>query len=387
MTLSNHDYLRAVLQELLPPGGVSSDQASLIGYLCNALAKALEYGQDAADQLALEVFPHTAQECLDEWAKLFRHAHPPNAAEAEKQAALMGRWLAGAYPTVRGIRQALSPMLNSTIGFGDDCDDSDVSVRYEAYSVNGATSEDSTKLRIEALAAQDCRWDGTNENPEALFIDLANREAAFEVQALISAYSVGTDCRAGVVVWENIFDAVYFGLHDVSGTLRLRCGRIEDGVVYGPAETIAVPATPFWIQIRHNGGEYSFGYGASLGSLTTAATTYSGLTIKPRKVGWYAANDATNLGQMDLDTTQIQYDDPEHNVEVIEHLAGWGGDENHVFSIFVHRDPTTGTYDIGAAQNIADRIKHAHTLITVGESDCFRVDDSYSLTDRDVLGQ
>jgi hypothetical protein len=387
MALSTHDYLKALLQDLLPPGGMSSDPTSTIGYICNSLAKILEYPQDAADQLALEVFPHTSQQSLDEWAALFKFVHPINASEADKQASLIGLWRAGTWPTPAGIRAVLAAALAPTVAFQDACDDSDVSVRYEIVTTNGSNDEDGSRLRIEGPAAADVQWDAGNSKPEVLLLDIIDTEDAFQVQALVDAYSVGTDGRAGVVIWESETDAVWWGLEDVSGTLRLRGGYIEDGVVFGPYETIAVPATPFWIQLRKVGNEYQFGYGAAIDSLTTAATKPSDMTIKPTKLGWYAANDATNLSQMDLETTRVQYDLTHNNVEVIERLASWGGDAGLVFSIFVHRQPGDDDYNIKAAQNIADRIKHAHTLITVGESDCFRCDDPYSRTDRDVLGQ
>lgn len=389
MALSTHDYLKAAIQDLLPPGGLSSDQASTIGNICNSLAKILEHAQDAADQLALEVFPHTAQECLDEWAKLFDHTHPSNATEADKQGALVGRWRAGVYPTSFGIRQALAPILNPTLAFQDDCDDSNVSARYEIVTTNGSNDEDGNRLRIEGPALADVQWDASNSKPEALLLDIVDPDDGYQVQGLVDAYSVASGCRVGLTIWESETDAIWWGIENVGGTTRLRAGFIEDGAVSGPYETIVVPATQFWLQLRHENGVYSFAYGASLAALTEATTTVEPTTIKPRKLGWYAANDATGLSQLDLETTQVQYDTDHNNVELIERLQSYGGDAGFVFLAFVHRDPddAVNSYNITEAQRQADRLKQAHGLILVGESDCFRCDDNYSLTDRDILGQ
>ncbi len=71
-----------------------------------------------------------------------------------------------------------------------------------------------------------------------------------------------------------------------------------------------------------------------------------------------------------------------------ENVAAYVADQPEmVFFAFVWREPgLPGTYDIEAAQRIADRAKEAHLLITVGESNRFLSNDVYSRTNRDILG-
>lgn len=58
-----------------------------------------------------------------------------------------------------------------------------------------------------------------------------------------------------------------------------------------------------------------------------------------------------------------------------------------IFFAFVWRDPAQpGTYNIEAAQRLADRTKEAHVLLLVGESNSFLSNDTYSRTNRDILG-
>jgi len=73
--------------------------------------------------------------------------------------------------------------------------------------------------------------------------------------------------------------------------------------------------------------------------------------------------------------------------EIQENLAADVTEEESIFFVFVFRDPTDpGTYDILAAQRLADRVKEAHLLILVGESEAFQSNDEYSRTNRDIVG-
>jgi uncharacterized protein YmfQ (DUF2313 family) len=78
------------------------------------------------------------------------------------------------------------------------------------------------------------------------------------------------------------------------------------------------------------------------------------------------------------------------DVQVIERTRADAiamADDRAIYHFFILRDPDlSGTYDLAAAQVEADRMRHAHTRVTLIESDNFLCDDSYSLCDRDILG-
>lgn len=62
-------------------------------------------------------------------------------------------------------------------------------------------------------------------------------------------------------------------------------------------------------------------------------------------------------------------------------------DDREIFRFFVYRDPdAAGTYDLDAAQDVVDTMKHSHTEGHVVESIDFLCDDEHSLCDRDILG-
>ena len=121
-------------------------------------------------------------------------------------------------------------------------------------------------------------------------------------------------------------------------------------------------------------------------------TSLDTITIKPRYMGlWEAINsDSTEVkGSIHFSDTRAYYSKPWNNVELIEipqAIVPPQKPERNFFA-FIHREPEDPKdYDLKQCQRLLDRVKQGHTLILVGESDCFRCDDQFSLCDRDILG-
>jgi len=394
MPSTNAEKFKAVLLDMYQPGAITRDPDSLHGHCVEEDANALARFKDAVDQLNEEIFPYTATDCLEEWETAFDVIPPPGATVAERQAVLLSRWR-GAMPSNNaGIRAILAPLLNSEYQFRDRCDDNNVSARYEEITGGGEADEDANRLRVRIPAGNDGRWDATNKNFHARLLDIIDREDDYylEVQ-YVTSISVGLGSAAGSVLYQDEENALIFAPWNVGSTTKLRFGMVLDNVPI-EVDSVALPSLPFWTQASRVHGVFYFKYGASLGALTQLcrypATDTEATPINPRKLGLAAANGATfPLSEILVDDVQVKYGRQENNVEIIEHTLATvpAGDPEEKFHAFVHRDPDdAGTYQLDKAQRELDRAKQAHTYMRIGESDCFRCDDPYSLTDRDVLG-
>jgi hypothetical protein len=73
---------------------------------------------------------------------------------------------------------------------------------------------------------------------------------------------------------------------------------------------------------------------------------------------------------------------------VFREVRTWSPQSRQVYRWYVHRDPgLAGTGDIAGAQVVVNRMRPAHTLGLVCETDAAECDDTYSRCDRDPLGE
>jgi hypothetical protein len=391
-------YYRA-LKSLDPPGVYKDDDASLHYHLAKVDARGLANGQSLLDHLELELFPHTAEQTIEKWEESYRLTPKPSATIQQRRDACVARWRATASSSPKHLRQALASVLNPTTAFRDTCDDSSVSWRYTQVLGNGTVAEDTTDLTISCGNTDQCDWTAAQQNAPRLLIKNVDRSDDCTISAkIIGLTGGGTDgAWGGVCLYHSATNAVCLQVEEISSAINVRLWHITGGVRYSGSATALgfTPAagTPCWLRLSRIGSTYYFYYGQSLSSLTTLRSLSTGLMPQAIKhLGVFAGNSAADsypACDLDIDQIEISYGKTYNNVELIETTLALAtaGDDDDIFRAFIHRDPEDdGNYDIFEAQQICDRMKQAHTLITVGESDCFLCDDDYSLTDRDVLG-
>lgn len=391
-------YYRA-LKSLDPPGVYSEDDATLHSHLLKVDALGLSSAQSLIDHLELELFPHTAEQTIEQWEESYRITPKPSATIQQRRDACVARWRATASSSPKHIRQALASVLNPTTAFRDACDDSDVSWRYTQVLGNGSVAEDATDLTISCGSTDHCDWSSSEQNAPRLLIKNIDRSDSVYISAKIIGLTGGSTAGAwgGVCLYHSATNVVGLQLEEVSSAIHVRTWYIVGGTKYSGGTTAIgwTPSAgaPCWLQLAKVGTTYLFYYGASLTSMTLLRSLSTGVMPHAIKhMGVFAGNTAGSsypACDLDIDQIEVTYGQSYNNIELVETplaLAAAGEDEN-IFFAFVHRDPEDGgNYDIVDAQNICDRMKQAHALIYVGESDCFRCDDPYSLTDRDVLG-
>lgn len=392
--MTAHEYYRDLLLQMLPPGGYDIGDGGIVYSWASALAKIIAQAEAAADTLELNVTPHRADELLDEWEALLEAPSGAGALDAERQSSLVARWRMAIGVSLFGIRSVMAPILSSTHFFRDECDDEDVSFRYSTITGGGASDEDTVRLRVRIPPAADGQWDGTNKLLHAQRIPIPDRKDGYTAEVLLDNYILGADdCHAGVMLYQDNRNAYMFGPYRTGGANSFALHTIVDNVVSMALAEVAEAAVPVpeWIVLERDAaaGTVAAKYGNTLATLTTLFTIDE-LTITPRWIGLYAANDATfSESGLEVETFQARQHLDHNNVEIIETplLLVPATSPTNKFFFFVHRDPNdVGNYNVKTAQTVLDRVKSAHTLGIVGESDCFRCDDPYSLTDRDVLG-
>lgn len=382
------EYYRDLILAMLPPGAYDISPGGIIYSWAEAQARILATAEIAIGNLQDQVTPHNAGDCLPEWEALLDAPSDAGASVDERQAALVARWRMAIGVRLFGIRSVLGPILRPTHQFKDTCDDSDVSWRYEQVpGAAGLFSEAPTLLKVEVPALGDGRWDAANKNQAMLLLPIVDRNDAvvLEVQLMASAIAAN-GLHAGLTLYQDDENAYMFGVYQTGGLLYFALHRIEDNVLYLDMAKVAIPGPPQWLVLSLVNGVVEAAYGAGLGALTLLAA-HDVITIKPRKVGLYATNDAVAVSDIDVDDVQIRYAEEHNNVEIIETPLSLiqVGQEDQIFFYYIHRDPSDGgSYDIQDGQRMLDKIKSAHTLGIVGESDCARWDDPYTLYDRDI---
>jgi hypothetical protein len=379
--------IKKLLLALLPPGAfaeaVDIDGAdTLVGDWFEMDSEALGEAQDVADQLLLEIFPHTAEQTLDEWAEMLELAIPGATSQADKQLLCKAAASSAAAITPHNLRGMLADFFNSQYGFWDH-GTSDVLSHYdEVQEGTGVVGEGASGLTTSGTSPAHLDFEaGDDAHAQHNLVD---RGDAWQFTAeLQSGYTVNQDTAVCIYVRDGA-NAVFCGVEDVSGTTRARARLLQDGN-WTDLGDVAAPAAPLTLKILRDGdGRLNF-----LVDSTEIAINQE-VAWLPRSWGVCARNDA--VGRTVSGTWQdirIAYDRGFNNVEIHEKKIGEipSTEQWAIFRAFVHRDPLdSGSYQLAEPQKICDRVKWGHTIIIVGESDSFLTDDEYSLTDRDILG-
>lgn len=389
---TDHEYYRDLLKAMLPPGAFALEAGDLPADICSALAKVLAQAEERGDQVALEALPHTAEECLTEWEEMLDSPAMAGATEAERQAALVGLWRLAVGMSLRGIRSVLELVLNSEYQFTDTMDDEDVSWRLDERAGNCTITETTTEQEHDTSTA-DCRWDASNKLAGMVLLPDVDPDDDFWIAVEVKAVTLGgADCGGGVVLYNDDENNMVFGpRHDGVG-IELRLWGLEENVAPVVQDFGAPGAAPYWLIAGREAGVLKFYQEASLPSpfsvdglspLATHSPTWS-----PRMAGLLTQNGGGPAAAvMQWDELRAAYKAPHNNIEIIETPGALATSPEDIYFAFVHRRPgDSGNYDLVAAQRLCDKAAPGHALLIVGESDCFRCDDPYSLTDRDVLG-
>lgn len=392
----NVDKNRRLLMDLYPPGAYPSEEdrngaATFHRDICEMDATALADAQAAVEQLELEIFPQTAEETLDEWETALEIDTSTLATTAERQALV--RDAAKSVQTLRPstLREMLASLLSPTYGWSDpgDADRLDL---WDAQEGSGALGEDSAGLVATLTSPEAGDFEVYHDaHVTSPFVD---REDGWTFQAELQSATVGSGSAVGLFISaarNGQGDSLFLGLEDAGAGVAIRAMLYTDAAGdWSQLGTIATVGPPCWFRfVRNTSGVLQLTAGASLGALASVVADLE-LTWKPRVFGICARNVAPwNSVEGLWQTITVQYESEANNVRLFEYGTDQipADDPERIFWAFVHRDPSEGgSYDLTGAQRICDRVKHGHTLIIVGESDCFLCDDSYSLTDRDILG-
>ncbi len=382
-TGDEHLYYRDLLKDMLPPGAYNLGDDTVIHAICAGAGELLEIVEDDIEQLQKEVVPQTAEESLDQWEGQLDSPYKGESSIADRQAALTAIWRMAVGVKMHGLRSVLGPLLNMEYGFRDTCDDNDVNFQYEEVAGGGSSSE-TTDLVLDVAGAADAEWAGNKANQYMLLLRNHDRGDQITVEGVFNAATLPLDCHAGLIIYDSDDRAFTFGPVNSFGTVYLRLR--EKGPSSWPVHySVAWPGYPAEIGIRFKNGIVSCGTVNPWSELDTVED----VVLTPKKIGVYIANDGSTAADLTIDEVRVQYGLSHNNVRLIEmplDMVPSGG--KHKFHGFVFRDPSdSGTYDINQAQRVLDKAKSGHTLWRIGESNSFKCDDPYSLTDRDVLNR
>lgn len=375
------------------------------------------------DRVFAEIFPHTAAETQNDWAKLLGVIFRDGDKQDDRRARLVSKWRGAGGPSLDAIREALAEDLNADTHFYDDFENLDISPRYDTDGANEANNgtivevldgSDGGVLTITAPSPTDCSWAGGTVNAPRIGLNLLKegREGADDVEARCLfrfGASTAADSKTGIVFWQDDDNALFF----VVSNGLYRVDRLVEGSLTVGTVTVAVPAPAgdgHFMRFGRFSGQWEARYAVGSatasgpGSFTLLEQVGNPSGFKPRFVGLTSINaGAFPLGRNRYMNFHVAYGKAKNNVEIVEFplalidppLSG-GAFPEQKFTFFVHRLPfdpfdigapfDNAAYDIRAAQRTLDRIKQAHTLGTVGEQDDFLTDDPESLTDRDILG-
>lgn len=393
---STADKIRRILMDLYPPGAYPSweDRAGEATFhfdICDMDASILADAQDAIEQLELEIFPQTADECLDEWEAALE-IDVFASATADRQTLCRNAASSPRPITPSNLRALLGDLLSPTYGFWDH-GTADVLAHYDVQQGNGSVAEDEDGLALGSTSPAECSFDlGDDPHVTSRLVD---RSDGWTLEAELQSATIGAGTATGIFISPEplgrLGDAIFLGLEHYGGSTAIRA-MLYDAAAghWGELGTIATVGPPCWFRIVHGrDGVLQLRAGASLSALADVAADIE-VTWTPRVWGVCTRNSgawATVEGVWQ--DIRIAYDLQRNNVELHEYRADQvpADDPERIFWAFIHRDPSDGgSYDIAGAQRISDRVKWGHTQIIVGESDCFRCEDPYSLTDRDILG-
>ncbi len=389
------ETIRGTLMDLYPPGAYPSIDGrggQTFHYdVCEQDASLLTHARVAVEQLELEIFPQTAEETLDEWEAALQ-IDTVLTAVADRQGLAADAARSPLLVTPKNLRAMLAELLQSVYGFWDP-GTLDVLAHYDVQQGNGYVAEDASGLALGAASPAQCSFDLGND-PHAT-VRLVDRADGWTLEAELQSAVIGAGSATGIFISPEplgrLGDALFLGMEHYGGSTAIRAllYTAADGD-WSQLGTIATVGPPCWFRIvRGSDGVLQLRAGASLGALANVVSDLA-LTWTPRVWGVCTRNSgawATVEGVWQ--DIRIAYNLLRNNVELHEYRADQipDGDPERIFWAFVHRDPDdAGAYDLAGAQRICDRVKWGHSQIIVGESDCFLCDDSFSLTDRDILG-
>lgn len=383
-----------VLKSIALPGLWPNDDDAVINKLLRTDSKGLSQAKRHIQRLFSEIFPHTAEECLPEWADLLGVIFAASATLFEKRDAVIGKWRGAKGPSLPALREALFPLLRPSIYFSDGYDDGGISLWY-TLTGNGTRSELGTTLTISLPATVNGEWDGTDFTPNAnrVFFRLPDIDDGWTLDYGITSISLGgIETAGGVFVMADAENVTQLVAGNPGTGAEMRIDQILEGTLTEDIGGLAaaVPAYPEFFRIRKLGTQLIFSTGDTLATLTTFATLE--IKHKTREIGFFCRNVDPSLNTVSfiIDSLSLTMDTPENNVlivEMTEEVADLTGIPEEIYRFFVHRNPSDpGDYQLAAAQRLLDSISQGHTLGVVGESIQFLTDDPFSLTNRDLLG-
>lgn len=391
------------MRSLMLPGFWPSDDSASPNVLLKADALALSAAQAIVDSLLREAFPHQAALTMDAWSSLLGVVHAPSATLQQRRDAILSVWR-GAQPSTRaGLRSMLVDLLRPEHLWRDGFDDSALSWRYDADIGGGSLTEVAGQLTIDT-GFVDCSW---GNHPRLMF-PLTSRDDAVIVEAHLAAVDTYTAanhaiCRVALGVHDDDDSGIHLGIYYSALGWRVLLERWTDGVRESLTDPVQVlvgsgspsPALAAKLVVQANGDVYGYIDEAptvrgKVGDAVAPVVSYVGgeVSLVRRKAGLLAWNaGATYDAAADVETLWVAHGSQVNNVDVAEFLTSEVNDASDIFFGFVKRSSfDLESYDLANAQRVADRAKQAHTLLLVGESNEFAVDDLMSLVDRDTLG-
>jgi hypothetical protein len=285
----------------------------------------------------------------------------------------------------------LGELLASVYGFWDH-GTADVLAHYNVQGGNGYAGEDGSGLVLGAAGAAQASFDLADD--AHVTVQLVDRADGWTFEAELQSATIGNPSAVGLFISPEPLghgDALFLGLEDRGAGTAIRALLYTAAAGdWSQLGTIATVGPPCWFRItRSADGVLQLLAGAALGALASVVANLE-LPWTPRVFGLCSRNGAAWPAVEGVwQDIRIAYDKQKNNVELHEYRADQipADDPERIFWAFVHRDPGDGGgYDLAEAQRICDRVKWGHSLIIVGESDCFRCEDPYSLVERDILG-
>jgi len=383
------EYYR-ILKGMRPPGAYSDDDESVSCRHYKAFASGLgDYSQAQLDALRREVFPQLAEDCIGDWERLLGVVPAANAPLEERRAAVVAAWRGGIGSSGPELRQILAPLLNPSTAFRDTFDSASVGRRWVQEARSGVIGQALGQLIMAIGQATSADWLGGSIACPTVRVPLVDRDDAVTVSAELVSGG-GARAGGGLALWQSPADAyLFYRYFDVDG-MWLQVDAIVGGVLERPVYRSVALEVPFWMQIELLPNAVTFRAGATPATVATVHTM-APRTIRPRDVCLFLRNSGGNAEGASIAFGEVCFSHgrPENNVEIVRMKVADVPAENPslIFSSFVHREPTDpGSYDIAEAQRRLDKAKFGPALILVGESDCFRAGDPYSLVGRDILG-
>lgn len=382
------DLYYRILKSLRPPRVYSDDDDSNNCKFLKVDAVGLsDMAQDQIDALEDEIFPHLTNECLEDWEELLGVTYSEEASTSDRIDAIVAKWRGGVGVSILDFRKVLAPILNPYWAMYDDfLTPGDLHFRWTVDEGNGYTSQLTSLAVFQTFNPAQCDWNETTNDCPHADMPLNDLEDEFYWTAKLDSFTGGNKTAAGIYVAENDDNVFHWVIRDDGGTKYLQCDRIEGGV-YTEELYKSAASAPQILTIHRTGTTLSF----CTGSPPVEAHSEELGTIRPRRVGIFVRNRTSAWADADarFDYACMHYATQYNNVEIVEHrlIDIPSGNPGAIFYAYVHRrDTDPGYYNLREAQRACDRMKLAHTMIRVCESDVFVCDSSTSLTDRDVLG-